>query len=103
MNALTDIPKRILKVVLNIKKFLEFRIKSQVKWVKYVFKSPGCDSRGAHITQWEGPKSGPKRRGGGDFSAAAPDEELTYYGFQTHFRRGAIHRLGLFWVVSLYF
>ena len=39
---MTDISKQILKVVLK-KKFLKFRIKSQVKGVKYVFKNPGCD------------------------------------------------------------
>ena len=39
--------------------------------------------RGAHVTLREGSKSGAKCCGGGDFSAATPEEGSMYYGFQT--------------------
>ena len=37
---------------------------------------------GTHVTQGEGPKSGPKHRGGGGLSPVAPEEGLACFGFQ---------------------
>jgi len=39
--------------------------------------------RGARVTLLEVSKSGAKSCGDGDLAAAAPEEESTFYGFQT--------------------